>query len=154
MKDNSKLLFGVVISFIIINLLDVITAMFILPGESNPIYIITQSHISLWLVKIIFIFLILFVYFKNEYPSRFWLYSYIYILIIGIIMVGFGVYSNIIGILNPQIVENAARLTSGQKMSYYSQIIGFFMIIPYIISMVAFKIYDIVEDKIKYKNGD
>ena len=151
MKLNSKLLFGVVVFFGIVNLLDVITAMFILPGESNPIYLLTQSYIILWVIKILFVSLILYVYFKNEYPSRFWLYSYIYILIIGSIMIAFGIYSNVLGILNPQIVETAATLSKGQKASYYGQVVGLFMIIPYIISMISFKVYDIVEHKIKYK---
>ena len=154
MKLNSKLLFWFVVAFGILNLLDVITAMFILPGEANPIYLLTQSHIVLWIVKLGFIGLIFSVYFKNEYPSRFWLYSFIYILTIGSVMVGFGIFSNVMGILNPQVLESAAQLTSAQKMSYYGYLVGLFMVIPYIISMVAFKIYDVVESKITYKKKD
>jgi len=150
-KLNSKILFFLLIIFSFLNLLDVITAMFILPGESNPIYLLTGSSLILWLIKFFFIFMVFYVYFKNEYPSRFFLYSFIYIIVIGIVMISFGVYSNIMGIINPHIVEQASQMTTGQKVSYYGIIVSLFMIIPYIISMVSFKIYDVIESKIKYE---
>ncbi len=145
MKLNSKLLFWIVIIFSIVSILDIITAMFILPGESNPIYLLTHSIFVLFILKFLLIGLVGFVYFKNEYPSKIWLYSFIYILIISIIMIGFGVFSNIAGILNPEIVQAAAQTTTSEKITYYGYIVGFFMIIPYCISMVAFKIYEMVE---------
>jgi len=152
MKLNSKLLFWMVVVFGILNLIDVITAMFILPGEANPIYLLTGSHIVLWLVKIFFIGLIFWIYFKNKYPSRFWLFSFIYIIVIGSLMVGLGAASNISGILNPQIVESAAQLTNTQKATYYGQLVGILMVIPYIISMVSFKLYESIEKKISYED--
>ena len=154
MKLNSKLLFWMVVVFGILNILDVITAMFILPGEANPIYLLTKSHIVLWLMKLFFIGLIFWVYFKNEYPSRFWLFSFVYIVVIGSLMVGFGTYSNIMGILDPTIVESASQLTSTQKVTYYGYLVGFLMALPYAISMVSFKLYEKIETKIKYKKKD
>ncbi len=151
MKINSKLLFVLVIIFSITNLLDVITAMFILPGEANPIYLLTHSIALLWILKVGFMALVLWIYFKNEYPSRFWFFSYIYVLVIGNLMLSLGVYSNVMGILNPAVVEAAAQITTAQKVSYYSTLVGFLMVIPYIISMISFKIYDVTEKKIKYK---
>ena len=151
MKINSKLLFWLVGIFTVMNILDIVTAMFILPGESNPIYLLTHSIALLWILKFVFIGLVLWIYFKNEYPSRFWLFSYIYILVIGNFMIGLGVYSNILGILNPAIVEAGAQLTTAQKVNYYSTLVGFLMVIPYVVSMISFKLYDVIEKHIKYK---
>lgn len=151
MNINSKILFVLVSIFGIFNLLDVITAMYILPGESNPIYLLTHSVALLWVLKILFIVLVFWIYFKNEYPSRFWFFSYIYILVIGNLMLGLGIFSNMIGILNPEVVQVASTVSTADKISYYSTIVGFLMVIPYVISMIAFKIYDVTEKKIHYK---
>ena len=67
-------------------------------------------------------------------------------------MVGLGAASNISGILNPQIVESAAQLTNTQKATYYGQLVGILMVIPYIISMVSFKLYESIEKKISYED--
>jgi hypothetical protein len=125
--------------------------MFILPGESNPIYLLTGSAAVLWIFKIIGIALIFYVYFKNEYPSRTWYFGLVYILTIGILMTGFGVFSNVLGMIQPDIVTTASEITVKEKMNYYSFFIGLFMILPMFISLVAFKIYDYTEEKITYK---
>jgi hypothetical protein len=150
MSFNSKILFWLVTIFGVFNLVDLITAMFILPGESNPIFLLTNSKFSLILLKLFVIGIVYYIYFKNKYPSRTWLFSYIYIIIIGILGLGFGIYSNVLGILNPQILASASSLTVVQKTNYYFTIVGLFMILPYTISIITFKIYDVIEKKIKY----
>ena len=151
MKINSKLLFWLVVAFAILNLADGITAMFILPGESNPIYLLTHSMSALWIFKVFYLGVVFWIYFKNEYPSKWWLFNYTYIMIIGCLVIGLGVYSNMVGILNPEVVTAAAQVSTAEKMSYYSTIMSIVLIIPYFISMVAFKAYEKIEKSIKYK---
>jgi len=150
---NSKILFFLFLSFIFLNILDYITALFILPGESNILYLLTGSSLSILFIKILIIGVAGYVYFKNEYPSHFWHFSYIYILLIGCLLLSFGIYSNILGILNPHIVEQASQLSTTQKTGYYINILTILFIIPYIISMVAFKLYEITQKKVRYKDG-
>ena len=151
MKINSKLLLGLVIAFAGLNIIDAVTAMFILPGESNPIYLLTHSMTALWVFKLFYVGVIFWVYFKNEYPSKWWLFNYIYVLIIGCFVLGLGAYSNIVGILNPSVVEAASQVSTVAKMQYYSTVISVVLIIPYTIAMMAFKAYEKIENKIKYK---
>ncbi len=151
MKLNSKLLFFIILFFIVANILDVVTAMFILPGESNPIYILTQSVAALWLLKAVIVGGVAGIYFYNNYPSKFWYFSFIYIIVLGSVLVTFGVVGNVIGILNPAVVQSAAGLSTTVKVKYYTNIVSLFMLIPYVISMVAFKVYEVTEHKIKYK---
>ena len=151
MRLNSRLLFTIIIFFIVVNILDVVTAMFILPGESNPIYLLTQSVATLWILKFVIISAVLWVYFNNKYPSKFWLFSYIYTLIIGSLLISFGVVSNIVGILNPTIIQSATALSTTVKIKYYANIVSILMLIPYVISMAAFKAYEYVEPLITYK---
>jgi len=152
LKLNSKLLFWIVVVFGIVEILDMITAMFILPGESNPIYLLTGSYMLLFVLKIVGIVLAFVVYFVNKYASKSFSYTFIYFLIIGIFMTSFGVYSNIMGILHPEILHSASQLSVKAKMDYYWTIVGFFMLIPYFISIVAFKVYEFSEGKLKYQN--
>lgn len=151
MKINSKLLLGLVIAFAILNFVDAFTASFVLGGESNPIYLLTQSMTALWIFKIFYVGVIFWVYLKNEYPSRWWLFNYVYVLIIGTLVLALGAYTNIIGMLNPEVVVAATQISTVEKVSYYSKIMSIVLIIPYIISMISFKAYEKIEKNIKYK---
>ena len=59
--------------------------------------------------------------------------------------------SNIIGIINPTVIESAATLSTTIKLKYYANVVSLLMLIPYAISMVAFKIYEYTESAITYK---
>jgi len=154
MKINSKLTFFLIILFTIANFFDVLTAMFILPGESNPIYLLTQSALVLWIIKFVVVLLVFIVYFNNHYSSRFIYFSFVYIILIGTVLVTFGIYSNLQGVIHPKILNESTDITSTEKLQLYSIFMLLFMIIPYTISMIAFKIYDISEEKINYVKGD
>jgi len=105
----------------------------------------------LWLLKIVIILLCFYIYFRNKYPSKFYYFSFLYMIIIAILLLLFGVYSNIQGIINPQILETASQLSNEQKYSYYKTIILFFMIIPYTIAIMVFKLFEITNNKVKFK---
>ncbi len=137
---NSKILLWIVSIFTILNLGDIITAMFILDGESNPIYLLTGSVLALWLFKLFLVLLTFYVYYKNKYPTKFTLFSFIYVLTIGCLMLMFGITSNVIGMMQPEVVATASTMTTAAKVSYYGYVVTFLMIIPYLISMLSFKI--------------
>lgn len=151
MKLNSKLLFWLVTIFAVVNIGDVVTAMFILPGETNPIYLLFNSTVLLWILKFFLIFMFYWVYFKNKYPTKFYLYAFIYTTILGIFLMGFGMYSNIIGMLNPQVVEVASELTTQVKLNYYFNMILLLAIIPYIMATLSFKIFQTIEKRVRIK---
>ena len=150
MKITSKTLFYLINIFFIINMIDFFTALFILGGESNPVYLMTGSMMPVFILKIGMSVLLYYVYFRDRYKTRFMLFNYIYLICIGIFMVSFGVYSNVIGIMNNEVVETASSLSNEEKKAYYYSVMLWLMIIPYIISMIAFKIYDITEKNIRY----
>ena len=148
---KNKPLFILILIFSVINIIDLITAMFIIPGEANPVYLLFKSPIVLIILKFVLIGLVWAFYKKNEYPSKFWYYTFVYILITGIVLYGFGTFSNIYGMLNPRIIETSAQLTTVQKISYYNTVVLFFAVIPYVLGAMAFKLYSISEKYVKYK---
>ena len=142
------MLLGLVTAFIIANVVDIVTAMFILPGETNPIYLLTGSILPLFFMKILVVVLVLVVYFKNNYASDFNYFTFVYLLVIGTFLVSAGSASNIYGIKNPETIEEASELTSKEKLNYYVTFVTVLGIIPYIISLGAFKIYHYTKKKI------
>lgn len=148
---RSKIVFGLVITFILLNMIDFITAMFILPGESNPLWLLFKSKIVLFLFKILVCVLALIVYTYNKHESRSWYFGFIYCLTIGCLLLMIGITSNVMGMLDHTIVKTAQPITDGVKMNFYFNFILFFYAIPYIIAMIAFKIYDVSEKFVEYK---
>src|SRR6056297_195719 len=115
-KNNILLTLVTVIT--IVNILDLITALFILDGESNIIFLLSGSIWPLLIGKLLLIGVIFYVYKKNLYPSNIWYYSFISILVLGILALFIGFLSNVYGIINPSVIEDAAKLTTTQKTSY------------------------------------
>lgn len=145
--NRNIFLFWLMIITIIINTLDFITSTFILDAESNPIFLMTNNIYILLIGKILILSIVYYIYKKNIFPSNIWYYSCISILIIGIFGVGAGVISNVYGILNPEIIEAGSQISTQQKISYYSIITTLIMIIPYLLSILSFYVY---ERSIKY----
>lgn len=139
---KNNILLTLVTTIIILNILDLLTALFILDGESNIIFLLSNSIWPLIIGKILLIGIIFYVYKKNLYPSNIWYYSFISILVLGILAMLIGIISNVHGILNPSVIEEASNLTVKEKTSYYSIMITFIFIIPYLLSILSFYIYD------------
>lgn len=138
------------ILFTVFNVADAITAMFILPAESNPLYIWTGTMLVPVILKLLLVIGAWFIYYNNRYPSRTSYYSFIYIIIIGTFLIMLGVASNVAGILNDDIVEEGASASNNAKLSYYGKIMLILYIIPYTISVIAFKTYVNSESKVSF----
>lgn len=156
LKLNSKILFYIVVLFGIVSLIDVITAMFILPHEANPIYILTGSPLVMWIMKLGLVALVAILYFFNKYPSRILYFSFVYTLIIGTLLFSFGAFSNIRGMADESVIEYNEELTDKDKVVAYSQIVTVLMIIPYTIAMLAFYVYDksVTKVRLEDKHGN
>jgi len=140
--QKNKLLLTLIIVVITLNILDLLTALFILEGESNIIFLLTGSVWALIIGKILLAGVIIYVYKKNLYPSNIWYYSFISLLVLGALAFTVGIASNTYGIINPSVVQEASELTTTQKASYYSTIITIVFIIPYMLSILSFYFYN------------
>jgi hypothetical protein len=129
--------------FAVVNIVDAYTATFILPGEANPIYLATGSILPVIVLKVIIVGIVIFTYKRNIFPSNFTYYNLILLLLLGNFLVGLGITTNIIGMNNPELLEQAANVPAEQKASQYFSVIGVLGFIPYFISLLAFKLYEI-----------
>ncbi len=92
---KSKWLGGLVITLIIINIIDIITAKRILVGEANPIYVLTKSYLAILLAKVFFAGLIIYLYFRSSKMGNKTLFFIIMIMVYASLAMAIGVYSNV-----------------------------------------------------------
>jgi hypothetical protein len=146
------ILFFLVLIFTIANFADIGT--FLLLGrngvhDSNPLIVKFGTPIWMYVLKIgvnILPWILLF-YYDNPKLSDFSRFCYIQILALGTIALALGAYSNIIALNNPLIIAQAAQATTQEKVSYYSKLMGFLVVFPYIVSIIVFKIWQIAGRK-------
>ena len=151
MKIKNPIVFILFLIFLIVNIVDAVTGFFILKGEANPVYIFTGSF---WLVcawKFFIVGLVGLYVIKNKYPTNFWYYLIVITLCLGILLVSFGAYSNIYGINHPLTLQNASQLSEQIKVSMYIRTVQYLYILPLIISLIGFKLYDLSVGKAQIK---
>ena len=124
---------------IIANMADLITAYFILDGESNPLFIWLGSYWFLAVFKIAFCGLLL--YWGNKERTEHNHYYFTMALVWCIFLFSFGAWSNIQGIMNPTMIEAAAQIPNAVKINYYFNIISILAILPMILNIVTFEIF-------------
>ena len=149
MALKNPVMFYVLAFFILINLADTITGTMILPGEANPIYLLTGSFIAVIVWKVVIIGLAMFYYHRNIYPSHFAYFLILLALTMGNLLIGIGVYSNIIGIMNPELIEVAAAIPTAEKARAYAGIATIFYMLPMGLALLAFHFYEKSLGKIK-----
>jgi len=151
MKFKNPIFFILVCVFALVNLADAITAMFILPAETNPLFLIGGGIIFLDILKIIFVGLMFFVYMKNQFPTNFNYFMFITVLVLGSFIIGVGVYSNVLGIMNPDLVAIGAEMPMKEKITQYFWFVGLLYILPVILNLLCFKFYEWSKDKAQIK---
>lgn len=127
--------------FLAVHLLDLVTCFFILDGEANPIFLLTGNIWFLVLLKIGVVTAVYFFMSRNKYPSNFVFFTIILILVLSVFSTSLGVLSNIRGMFNPVIVQEASVASGVEKASAYFLFIGLVYILPFALSLVAFAIY-------------
>jgi len=60
----------------------------------------------------------------------------------GIVGLSLGVFSNIIGMLRPEVIAVASQYTVEQKVKAYSQMMIFFVLLPAMFTLFCFKLYE------------
>lgn len=139
---NNPITFFLFLVFAFVNVLDIVTAFFIEPGETNPLFLLTGS---LWLLIIFKIILVLTLgYFvkRNIYPTTFNYYVVVLIIILGTLLVSMGVASNIYGMIHPEVIEQGAQMETSEKVKGYVTFVSFIYFIPALFNLLTFWVYD------------
>lgn len=149
MALKNPVMFVLLIIFAVVNIIDAITAYFILPGEANPVYLLTGSIIVVDIIKVAFVSLMIMYYKRNIYASDFSLFMLILILILGSLMTSFAVWGNIQGMMHPELVEYASTIPTAQKVQAYFSFVAIFYLLPFGVTLFSFKLYEWSKKKAK-----
>lgn len=142
LKMKNKALFYIFLAFFVANIVDAVTSFFILPGESNPLYLLTKSIVPVLLFKFGIVFGVWYFINRNIYSSNMQYYIFIVIIIFGGIMVSLGAVSNIYGILHPAIIQESSAIPTNEKIGAYSWFVSVVYLLPAALCLLLFFIYD------------
>lgn len=148
-KKNT-VLFWLVYIFVLFNVIDSFTALFILPGEANPLYLWLGSIWPLIGLKLLISAGAIWLYSHNQFKSNSTYHSILSCLFIINILLALGFISNIYGMLNPQIISEGAELSNEVKVNYYVKIVSFIYLIPLFFNILTFWLYEKSVGKITY----
>jgi hypothetical protein len=141
------ILFIVALVFTLTNMADGVTFLFIRAGEANPLFLLlgntTLSVIVLLTAKVLLTIGMWWMFVKyKQIPNRaLGKYSLILVALMGTFAFCLGVYTNVRGIMNPEIVEYAASLPVEEKIKGYASLVVPIYLIPVILSLLSFKIW-------------
>ncbi len=134
--------FYLIIFFVFLNVVDMLTTIIILPGESNPLYLLTKSFIGILIAKLIVVGAVIWLYIHNKYKNNTSFFIFVCVIVYGSLALFLAQIINISAILHPQVIVEAAKLTTTQKTSSYNTFMLFVYLLPIIFSTICFVIYD------------
>ena len=150
MKIKNPILFYTFLVFLVVNIADAITSFFILDAEANPLFLLTGNIWGVIALKFAVVFLIGFFVVRNIYDTNFNYYTFVLIIVLGIFLVGIGVYSNIWGMNNPEGLEQSASIPQEEKLKAYGTMITVIYFLPMAFSLGAFKLYDMSKGYVSF----
>jgi len=139
---RNPIVFFIFLVFALLNIADAVTALFILPGEANPLFLLTGSIWIVIILKVIVVGSTYMLYKNHKYPSNMYYYMLVLFLIVGSVLIGFGVYSNVQGIRSPELVEMARNMPASVKTAAYISYVKWMYVLPMSFCLVSFYIYD------------
>lgn len=140
MKNNT--LFWLLIIFTILNIVDSITTLFILDGESNPLYhLFGQSLYVVLIIKFLIVLMFWYWYKINKYDTHFAYFMMLAILVYGCVALLVAQVVNIYGIMNPTLLEESKDIPTDVKVESYFKYMSIIYMFPLIFSLVVFWLY-------------
>lgn len=151
---KNKIFFWLVFLFALLNIADSITALFILPGESNPMFIWLGSIWPVICLKAALSALAFWMWWKNEYPSNALYFFTLSVFVFSNIMLCVGVASNVYGMLTTSYVQYVSEISTTVKVTYYTKLVGLLYVVPVLICNLIFKFYEWSIGVTVIKKGD
>jgi len=154
MKIVNPIIFWLMVIVTLLNIVDFISAMGGLVAETNPIYLLTGKYFIVLFVKIIMIIIGWILCFDNTFKNEFWLYNYIFLLVIIILLLSVGIYSNITVKQefkeHPELIEMQKQVPTDVKLKAYSNLLLFMYFLPYIFCVGIFALFLGARKNIKF----
>ena len=141
---KNKTLFVLMVIFTILNLCDVVTTMFIIKGESNPIVNLVGGN--MWIMVGLKFLIVLFIWIyviRNLFPNNMSYFMLVAILVYGSLALLIAQVVNINAIIHPQVLAQAAATTTSERTQSYVTVMSVIYLIPILITLLTFWIYEV-----------
>lgn len=135
-------LFYLLALFIVLNLMDIVTTLFIIRGEANPLYHLTGSILPVFILKIIIMIVVVFMYYRGVFSSNTTYYMLIVILVYTCVALTIAQISNIYAMFHPAVLAEAAAASTSSKVSSYVLFMNLVYLLPIFLSWLSFIIFD------------
>ena len=142
MKLHNPILFYLLCVFTLFCIGDIVTSFFILDGEGNPLYLIFKTIWVFVIVKLLLIFGVWYFYNRNKVDNNMSYYMFILFSVMFILLQGLAIYSNIQGIMYPEILNVASQMSTTDKLQGYFMFTGIIYLLPCMFSILSFYLYD------------
>jgi len=158
MKIANRTIFVLLIIFTLLNVCDAVTTMFVLEGEANPIYNMLGNIWVMFLIKFAVVGFVWIFSLRNIFPNNMSYYMLILIIVYGSLILAIAQVGNIHGILNPQVIDDAAATSVSERTNSYFIFVNLFYLMPVLFSLLTFWLYErsyktaIIDKEIAYKN--
>jgi hypothetical protein len=142
MKIPNKTILTLLVIFTLLNLCDVVTTMFIIKGESNPIVNLVGN---MWIMVFFKFLLVAFIWIyalRNLYPSNMSYFILIAILIYGSLALTIAQVVNINAMIHPSVLAQAVSTPVAQRTQSYAIVMSIVYMIPILLTLLTFWLYE------------
>jgi hypothetical protein len=139
-------MFFLFLLFVVVNIVDGVSASYVLAGESNPLYLVSNSFWFLIFAKVSVLVVIGLYVYRNIYPSNFMHYLTLLIILLGSVVIALGAYSNIHGMKlmkeNPNLVQAMKDMPKEEKTKSFWLFTLFTYYLPIVVCIISFVLYE------------
>jgi hypothetical protein len=128
--------------FVLLNVADFVTAMFVKSGEANPVFLLFGNIWALLVIKIIVLSVLGYYILCNNYDTNFSYFLMLSVIILGISTIAVAVFGNVYALLHPQVLAASSSLSTAEKTSGYASFMLLIYIIPFGLNILVFKVYE------------
>jgi len=148
---NNKFLFWLIIAFATATIGDIISTLFILKAEMNPLYVYfgNAGLVIAIILKILIVGIFTYIYKSNKYSSNFMYYIVILVLVYGTLLTSIAVIGNVQSAVDPSLIEGVENIPKAEMVASYTKVVSILYFIPVLLSLFVFFIYD---KSLKYVN--
>ena len=142
MKINNKVLLILMAVFTILNICDVVTTIFIIHGESNPIVNLVGN---MWIMVFFKFLLVAFIWIyvlRNLYPTNMSYFILISILVYGSLALLLAQVVNINAMIHPSVLSQASSTSVAQRTQSYVIVMSIVYMIPILLTLLTFWLYE------------
>lgn len=139
---KNKILFWILVTFTLLNIIDIVTTIFIIKGEANPLYHLFGTIWVVYILKFLIVVVLWWLYKINTYSSKMLYFGMLTIVVYGSFALLLAQVINIYGIIHPVLLEQAATVSTTVKVKQYFQITSLIYFIPVMFTLGIFWLYD------------